>query len=727
MGSKILLADDSITIQKVVNLTFADEGIEVIAVSNGDMAERRLNDVNPDLVLADIFMPGKNGYELCEAIKQMPQFHDVPVVLLVGAFEPFNEAEARRVKADAHLTKPFESRVLVETVRRLIENSPRPKNQAVATQMMGSLSAPEAPPAPRAYPLPSIDLSAMSAPFPQPESVLADRLPTGNLPDPTPFADSFPATFDFQKPPVTPTPEPVDLLSGFNAFAGAAPTVADLEAAAVTNDFDTGNVFDIDAFAQPLPEEAQALSASPADPLYDSSAGFDPLATITSPDILFSTAAEVPVATNTVVEVDVAQAESLNETPASPLAAIAIEVPASTSSPMPEAAIRSFDTSELEPPVHQAAATLGNEFVHSHLNGAAHHAPQPDHGFAGAPGSAEPTTTSLLSTDEPLGDLLFNDFPPAAYQASATENTPLEFGEPPTTASQAPLVTAAPGEVRSSEASPAPAKATAELSDEEAAHLEVEANRAADLAITMPSSQAEITFSTSLPAEQNSGDSELPSTPANDAASHAFEVVMPSKVEPLEVEAQVASPATFDFHTPSSDATPAFESVTATAHTDELASPAVFQTQAAPPFEEEESSAAQPATAADKFTASDMWATETQFTPISVAPLPVADFSIAPPAENNPAHAAEVEFNPPQQVAQNAAPKPELSQNHSHHQEENSPAEAAMNQQMIDEIVRRVVAQLSESVVREIAWEVVPDCVERVVSNLTREDLSKRL
>jgi len=123
MGTRILLADDSITIQKVVNLTLADEGIEVIAVSNGDVAERRLEEVKPDLVLADIFMPGKNGYELCEAIKQNPQFRNVPVVLLVGAFEPFDQAEARRVRADAHLTKPFESRTLVETVRKLTKSS----------------------------------------------------------------------------------------------------------------------------------------------------------------------------------------------------------------------------------------------------------------------------------------------------------------------------------------------------------------------------------------------------------------------------------------------------------------------------------------------------------------------------------------------------------------------------------------------------------------------------
>jgi CheY-like chemotaxis protein len=123
MSGKILLADDSITIQKVVNLTFADEGIEVVAVSNGEVAEKRLSEINPDLVLADIFMPGKSGYELCHYIKQSPQFKHIPVVLLVGAFEPFDKAEADRVGADAHLTKPFESRALVETVHRLIQKS----------------------------------------------------------------------------------------------------------------------------------------------------------------------------------------------------------------------------------------------------------------------------------------------------------------------------------------------------------------------------------------------------------------------------------------------------------------------------------------------------------------------------------------------------------------------------------------------------------------------------
>jgi CheY-like chemotaxis protein len=169
MASRILLADDSITIQKVVNLTFADEGIEVVAVSNGEVAERKLTEIDPDLVLADIFMPGKNGYELCEHIKQSPQFQNVPVVLLVGAFEPFDQNEARRVKADAHLTKPFESRNLVETVRKLIKDSGKPVTASLSHQQVEDTPV-QAPPVPEMKPIVpppvNIDFSAMSNNWP---------------------------------------------------------------------------------------------------------------------------------------------------------------------------------------------------------------------------------------------------------------------------------------------------------------------------------------------------------------------------------------------------------------------------------------------------------------------------------------------------------------------------------------------------------------------------------
>ena len=119
---KLLLADDSVTIQKVVNLTFADEGIDVIAVGDGDSAMQKISEVSPDVVLADVHMPGLSGYQICERLRANPDTRDLPVVLLVGSFEPFDEGEAERVGANAYLTKPFQSiRQLVSQVSDLID------------------------------------------------------------------------------------------------------------------------------------------------------------------------------------------------------------------------------------------------------------------------------------------------------------------------------------------------------------------------------------------------------------------------------------------------------------------------------------------------------------------------------------------------------------------------------------------------------------------------------
>jgi CheY-like chemotaxis protein len=103
----ILVADDNSNIQKMVSLAFADQGIEVISVGNGEAAVRKLFDVRPDVVLADVFMPVRNGYEVCEFVKKDPRFAQIPVILLVGAFDPLDEKEARRVGADGVLKKPF--------------------------------------------------------------------------------------------------------------------------------------------------------------------------------------------------------------------------------------------------------------------------------------------------------------------------------------------------------------------------------------------------------------------------------------------------------------------------------------------------------------------------------------------------------------------------------------------------------------------------------------------
>lgn len=113
MPHKLLLADDSITIQKVVELVLAEEDFEIMSVGNGEDALKVLTTFMPEVVLADIEMPKMNGYQLCEKIKQNPATAHVPVILLAGAFEPVDDAVARKVGADDSVIKPFESQELI--------------------------------------------------------------------------------------------------------------------------------------------------------------------------------------------------------------------------------------------------------------------------------------------------------------------------------------------------------------------------------------------------------------------------------------------------------------------------------------------------------------------------------------------------------------------------------------------------------------------------------------
>src|SRR2546426_5922249 len=105
--AKILVADDNSNIQKMVGLALKDQGIDVVAVGNGEAAVRKISDLRPDLVLADVFMPVRNGYEVCQYVKMDPSLAHIPVILLVGAFDPLDEQEAQRVGADGVLKKPF--------------------------------------------------------------------------------------------------------------------------------------------------------------------------------------------------------------------------------------------------------------------------------------------------------------------------------------------------------------------------------------------------------------------------------------------------------------------------------------------------------------------------------------------------------------------------------------------------------------------------------------------
>jgi CheY-like chemotaxis protein len=160
MSHRILLADDSLTIQKVIELTFSGTEFELKAVGNGDLALPLLDAFAPDIVLADCVMPGKSGYELCEEIKSRPGGRYVPVVLLTGTFEPFDKPRAERAGADSCVTKPFDSQGLASLVRDLVKKAA--EERAAAPPEPPPAPEPPPPPPPPVEPTPSVEERAES-------------------------------------------------------------------------------------------------------------------------------------------------------------------------------------------------------------------------------------------------------------------------------------------------------------------------------------------------------------------------------------------------------------------------------------------------------------------------------------------------------------------------------------------------------------------------------------
>src|SRR6476619_3585782 len=120
MAYKLLLADDSVTIQRVIELTFADEDVEVTAVGDGQLAVERLDAERFDIVLADVDMPKRDGYEVAAYVKSRPKLAHIPVVLLTGAFEPIDQARADAAGSSDVLAKPFEPQMVINRVKQLL-------------------------------------------------------------------------------------------------------------------------------------------------------------------------------------------------------------------------------------------------------------------------------------------------------------------------------------------------------------------------------------------------------------------------------------------------------------------------------------------------------------------------------------------------------------------------------------------------------------------------------
>jgi CheY-like chemotaxis protein len=197
VGKKILLADDSITIQKVIELTFSDEDFEVVTVGNGRLAIERLPEARPDLVLCDIIMPEKDGYEVCDFIKKNPSLSHIPVLLLTGAFEPFDQERASRVGCDGFLAKPFEPQTLIAKVKDLLSRAPsRSAAPASVAAVPPATLAPAPVPSPAASPAPAPAPAPAPTPAPPPAATQAFVTPP-SVPEPAaPAPAAAPPAYD---------------------------------------------------------------------------------------------------------------------------------------------------------------------------------------------------------------------------------------------------------------------------------------------------------------------------------------------------------------------------------------------------------------------------------------------------------------------------------------------------------------------------------------------------
>ena len=219
MSKKLLLADDSITIQKVIQITFAHEDYELTITDNGDAALAKAQEIKPDLVMTDIYMPGKNGYELTAAIKQDPALQHVPVLLLAGSFEPFDEDKARSCKADAWIEKPFESQSLIDKVAELLSAAP------VAPEAPALVAEPEA--FVEEQPMAAFD-EPLTA---EPEAEMVSEDPFGDISfeEETPLAEPEPVAAVDDWSDVAAEPMPVAAVDDWSDVAAEPMPVAEID------------------------------------------------------------------------------------------------------------------------------------------------------------------------------------------------------------------------------------------------------------------------------------------------------------------------------------------------------------------------------------------------------------------------------------------------------------------------------------------------------------------
>jgi CheY-like chemotaxis protein len=205
----LLVADDSATIRRVIELTFADLQIRVVTVGDGEMAIVALETAPPDIVLADILMPGRSGYEVARHIKNTPELSHIPVLLLAGAFEPVDHEMTMALGCAGVLTKPLDPLLVIRRVSELL--SAASSARVAASETPAELHEP-----PRASP---------DSPEPAAEPVP----PLLVVPEPGMTAAPEPATTTAaETEPVPAGPTPVVPVSPVAAPVETEPSVADL-------------------------------------------------------------------------------------------------------------------------------------------------------------------------------------------------------------------------------------------------------------------------------------------------------------------------------------------------------------------------------------------------------------------------------------------------------------------------------------------------------------------
>jgi CheY-like chemotaxis protein len=149
---KLLLADDSATIRRVVELTFAGEDVDVVSVGDGEEAIARIPTERPHVILADIAMPKRSGYDVAAFVKGHPDLKHIPVLLLAGAFEPVDEARAEEVGCDGVLVKPFEPQQVIARVRELLDAATPGRKPLPPPAVLRPVAHPPAPARPLEFP-----------------------------------------------------------------------------------------------------------------------------------------------------------------------------------------------------------------------------------------------------------------------------------------------------------------------------------------------------------------------------------------------------------------------------------------------------------------------------------------------------------------------------------------------------------------------------------------------